>query len=190
MNELLPNSIADARFKLLDRVAAARFSGIDLSRVLVNLVDHVEASALPALGWAFGAFGEDWNAATTDERRALIRRVIARRRKRGTPWAIRDALQALGHEVVIRENVRVRHDGTVRRDRTFEYGPHNTFWFWVIVTGARSREAVESVVEAWKRKSTRFAVYFVPDIADALNTLKYSTGDNGVFDFTFDGTFG
>jgi len=50
MNELLPNSIADERFKRLDRVAKARFDAIDRSRVLVMLLSEVEASALPHLG--------------------------------------------------------------------------------------------------------------------------------------------
>jgi hypothetical protein len=192
MAELLPNSIADERFRRLDAVAAARFQGIDQTRLLVYLVDHVEASALPALAWQFDAFGPDWDAANESERRALLKRVLARRRKRGTPWAVEDALRALGHDAEVVESLPLRRDGSFRYDGTFQHQQTPRFWFWVAVTGNRLREVLLSVVDKWKRKSTRAAVYFVGDISDAGDPFAYSVTPYtslGAFDETFDLTF-
>jgi len=194
MNELLPGSIADERFQRLDRVAAARFAGIDLSRALVALIDQVEASALPALGWQFGAIDEAWRVATVPERRELLKRVMARRRKRGTPWAVRDAVEALGHDATVRERtseLQVRN-GSVPYNGNFFH--HSSPWcFWVVVTGVRGREVLQAVVDRWKRKATRAAVYFIADNDDAAYPVAYSvTADTHVriFDPTFGLTFG
>jgi hypothetical protein len=175
MAELLPGSIADERFQRLDRVAAARFAGIDLTQLLVLLIDRVDASALPALGWQFGALDEAWQVASDAEKRELLKRVLARRRVRATPWAVRDALAALGHDSVIVERPEIRHDGQARHDGTFVYRSALPFYFWAVVTGVRDRDILRNVVNRWKRKSTRGEVYFVSYIGDALDVSAYST---------------
>jgi hypothetical protein len=191
MSELLPGSIADERFQRLDRVAASRFDGIDLTALLVMLIDHVGASALPALGWQFGALDEAWQVATEAEKRELLKRVLARHRVRGTPWAVRDALAALGHDSVIVERPQIRHDGHASHDGTFVYRSAMAFYFWAVVTGVRDRDVLRTVVDRWKRKSTRGEVYFVDDVRDASETLAYSVApiEGRTFDETFDYTF-
>jgi len=193
MSDLLPSSIADERFRRLDAVAAARFQGIDQTRLLVYLVDHVEASALPSLAWQFDAFGPDWDAATTAERRELLKRVLARRRLRGTPWAVEDAIGALGHDVSVQESVELVCDGSIRCDGTFDAsGGTAKFQFWTIVSGNRDRGVLRAVVDKWKRKATRSEVYFVADIEDADNPFAYATAPYTLlrtFEDTFDLTF-
>lgn len=195
MSELLPGSIADERFQRLDRVAAARFGGIDLTKLLVMLIDHVDASALPVLAWQFGALDEAWNLANETERRTLLKGTMVRRKRRGTAWAVRDALSALGYDSVVRENPALLHNGRVRRDGTFDYAVKRRFHFWVILAGGNhTRAELRGVVERWKRKSTRFQVYFVATLATASDPATYSIApvatSGRTFDSTFDSTFG
>lgn len=192
MPELLPGSIADDRFRLLERVTETRFAGIDQSKVLVMLVDHVDASALDALAWQFGALDSAWRIANEAEKRELLKRILPRRKRRGTPWAIQDALDVLGHDSVIREHTHRYHDGTIRRDGTFTYEPKNAFHFWVIALGDRPRADLQAVVDDWKRLSTRGEVFFVWDLADANVLLAYSVlpfGEWNYFDEVFDMVF-
>lgn len=77
----------------------ARLSALPIETPLVNLVDIVTASALPSLGRQFHIMGDEgWNYARTEaERRALLKNAIEMHRRKGTPWAVRTAIDtALG----------------------------------------------------------------------------------------------
>lgn len=77
----------------------ARLSALPVERPLINLVDIVAASALPVLGEQFHIMGnEGWNYAKNKaDRRALIKKAIELHRHKGTPWAVRTAIDtALG----------------------------------------------------------------------------------------------
>lgn len=93
---LLPPALAsDERFRALGQLAA-RISDIDLSPLLVYLVDTVNASALPTLADQFHILGEGWQFARDDvERRRLIKRSIELHRYKGTRWAIEQVLETL-----------------------------------------------------------------------------------------------
>ena len=79
-----------------------RLTGLDMSRLLIYLVDLVEDDALPFLGEQFHTMGgEGWDFAADDAaRRALIKSAIELHRYKGTPWAIKQALKKLGLERV------------------------------------------------------------------------------------------
>ena len=88
----------DARMEALARLIA-RLSVLPTERPLVNLADTVAASALSALGEQFHIMGDEgWNYARTEaERRALIKKAVELHRHKGTPWAVRTAIDtALG----------------------------------------------------------------------------------------------
>jgi phage tail P2-like protein len=94
---LLPASIDDVRSRalmgLLDRMAALPVS------ILTSLYDPAAcpASALPFLAHQFGVLDEGWPlAATEGARRALVSQALQLQAKRGTPWAMRQALAAIG----------------------------------------------------------------------------------------------
>lgn len=93
---LLPPPLAgDERFRALGQLAA-RISDIDLSPLLVYLVDTVNASALPNLAEQFHILGEGWQfARDDDERRRLLKRAIELHRYKGTRWAIEQVLETL-----------------------------------------------------------------------------------------------
>lgn len=98
MADAVPNLLArDARFGPLSTLTE-RIQGLDVSKLLVYLIDLVDADALPHLADQFHVLGlEGWNAALTeDSRRALIQSAIELHRHKGTPWALKRALAPLG----------------------------------------------------------------------------------------------
>lgn len=177
MVDLLPGSVADERMVALERVAQTRLASIDLSVLLVALVDHVVPSALPALGWQFGALGPAWSAADEAGKRALLRRSLARRRKRGTAWAVQDALEASGFVAVsIIERPVLLRDGTIRYDGTFQHG-YRRAEFWVVVVGSDvSASEVSDLVRAWKRCSAWEHVFFVSAPEELSDVSQYVRG--------------
>jgi phage tail P2-like protein len=117
---LLPAPLAaDPSLQAIEALAA-RLSDLDVSAVLTNLVDHVDASALPHLAWQFSLFDEPaWSLAESDDqRRALIKGSIELHRRKGTPWAVRQMIRLLGFGAVeITEGVGHWYlDGTVVLD--------------------------------------------------------------------------
>lgn len=85
---LLPPPLAsDERFSILANIAAERFAQIDLTALLVYLVDIVDASALPSLAEQFHVQGlEGWLfAANEQEKRELIKQAIELHKYKGTP---------------------------------------------------------------------------------------------------------
>ncbi|WP_414165200.1 phage tail protein I [Superficieibacter sp. BNK-5] len=95
---LLPPPLAsDERFSILANIAAERFAQLDLTALLVYLVDLVDASALPSLAEQFHVQGlEGWLFASDEqEKRELIKQAIELHKYKGTPWAVRRVLEIL-----------------------------------------------------------------------------------------------
>ncbi|MDM8214707.1 phage tail protein I [Desulfovibrio piger] len=105
-DELLQPSLqGDSRMENLARLIA-RLSALPVSVPIVNLFDRVDASALASLAEQFHVMGDEgWNLAGTEAaRRALLKRAIELHRHKGTPWAVRTALEtALPTEATIKE---------------------------------------------------------------------------------------
>lgn len=113
---IAPDLLAtDPRFGPLAE-ATRRLEGIQLDGLLTYLIDTAPAGYLPELARQFHISGlEGWHLATTDEaRRALIKRSIAMHRKKGTPWALKEALKTLGVDMEIEERLPMRrYDGAI-----------------------------------------------------------------------------
>ena len=118
-SRLIPASIRDvstfALNELIDRLGT-----LDITPLLVYLVDDVSASALPHLAEQFHVTAwEGWSLADSDtDRRELIKNAIALHRKKGTPWAIKQALTAMGYggASLTERLATVYADGTVFAD--------------------------------------------------------------------------
>ncbi|WP_318367373.1 phage tail protein I [Enterobacter sp.] len=98
MDKLLPPPLAsDERFSILANIAAERFTQIDLTALLVYLIDIVDASALPTLAEQFHVQGlEGWLFTRNEqEKRELIKQAIELHKYKGTPWAVRRVLEIL-----------------------------------------------------------------------------------------------
>ncbi|MGC6751651.1 phage tail protein I, partial [Escherichia coli] len=99
MDKLLPPPplASDERFSILANIAAERFAQLDLTALMVYLIDQVDASALPALAEQFHVQGLEGWLLTTDERekRELIKQAIELHKYKGTIWAVRRVLEIL-----------------------------------------------------------------------------------------------
>lgn len=97
--QLPPALAGDERFALLCELLQESYAELDLSAMLVYLVDQVRPSILPYLADQFSLQDEvSWPMATTEaSRRALVKRSIELHRYKGTPWAVKEALSTLGY---------------------------------------------------------------------------------------------
>lgn len=104
---------------------AERWDELDLSALMVYLVDIVDSSALDALAEQFSLKEDGWVLAESeDARRAMIKTAIEMHRYKGTPWAIRAVIRSLGFgEVELIEHIgRLNYDGERRYNNLFVYG--------------------------------------------------------------------
>lgn len=100
---LVPPLARDRRSQIIAELAA-RVSHIDLSPVLVYLIESVDASVLPYLAEQFNVLDEGWQYAQTDaEKRRLLHKAIDLHRHKGTKWAVENALDALGYACSVSE---------------------------------------------------------------------------------------
>lgn len=105
--------------------AEAVLLGIDLSPLLMYFIDTASAEALPYLAAQFNVLGfKGWAIAETEsEQRELLKRALELNKYKGTPWAIKEALKAVGFgEAELQEggtgysptyNSEYTHDATV-----------------------------------------------------------------------------
>lgn len=108
MPNILASAIANVpHLAAFDTMAEERFSEIQLDRLLVYIIDTVDASALPWLAWQFDVLGyRGMRLAQTDaQQREVIKNAILLKRYAGTPWAVKNALKSIGYpDAVLVEN--------------------------------------------------------------------------------------
>ncbi|AMX39032.1 TPA: phage tail protein I [Escherichia coli] len=122
--QLPPPLEGDISLRTLGRLAG-RLDNIDLSVLMVFLVDIVDSSALPWLGEQFSLSGDGWELAESDGvRRMLIKAAIELHRYKGTPWSIREVIRRFGFgEVDLIEGTgRLSYDGNRSYNGLFVHG--------------------------------------------------------------------
>lgn len=123
---LPPPLHADISLRALADLTSKRLAEIDLTVLLVYLVDMVQESALPWLAEQFSlADGDGWDLAESDEaHRALIKGAIELHRYKGTPWSIREILRRLGFgEIDLIEGIgNLKYDGSKRYNGWYIHG--------------------------------------------------------------------
>lgn len=106
---VLADSIAHVpHFAAFDLIVKKRFTELELDKMLVYLIDTVDAQALPYLAEQFDVLGYKGMrlAKTEADQREIIKRSIELHRFKGTLWAVEEALKAIGYgDVVIEEHV-------------------------------------------------------------------------------------
>lgn len=123
-DRLIPSSVADDSARAYNEMAE-RLGSLDVTPVLVYLIDAVPAATLPVLAEQFRVTRFEWRLAQTEsQQRTLIKTAIERRRYRGTPYAIERGLEVLGF------------GGTV--SEWFEYGGE-PYYFRVTVEAVAGR---------------------------------------------------
>lgn len=137
MANILPTSIANVQWlAAMDAVAKERFENLDLSIILMYVVDTAPEPALFYLAEQFDVLGnKGWNLSpTTEERRALVKRAIELHQYKGTPWAIKEALKSVGFDdASIIEGVGIDYDGQYDYDGVIFYSGGNWATFRVII---------------------------------------------------------
>lgn len=121
---LPPPLEGDLRFRTLAGLTR-RLDNINLSVLLVYLVDIVDRTALPWLGEQFSLPGDGWELAESDDtRRMLIKSAIELHRYKGTPWAIREIIRRFGFgEVDLIEGTgQVGYDGRATYNGNYVHG--------------------------------------------------------------------
>jgi phage tail P2-like protein len=103
-NRLIPDSIRDKSTEAFNALID-RLGTLDLTPLLVYIIDNVSASALPHLAGQFGLLGDEgWLITQTDQaRRDLLKNAIEKKRYKGTKYGLTLALQSLGLSVTVKE---------------------------------------------------------------------------------------
>lgn len=86
---------------------------IDTSKLLVYIIDTVDAVALPYLAEQLDVLGyKGWRLATTEtDQRELLKRSIELHKYKGTVWAIKEALKSIGFtDVKVNEGLAAGYD--------------------------------------------------------------------------------
>lgn len=99
MTSLLPKKMQDKSNLALEQISAQTFD-TDVSKLMIYLVDRVDARLLPLLAEQFKVQGDEgWNFCQTEqERRELIKNAIPLHRMKGTKPAVIRAFEILGIE--------------------------------------------------------------------------------------------
>ena len=115
----MPNILASAisnisHLAAFDELAEERMSTIQLDRLLIYIIDTVDASALPWLAKQFNVLGYRGMrlAQTEAQQRQVIKTAILLKRYAGTPWAVKQALRSIGYpDAILVENAGVGPTG-------------------------------------------------------------------------------
>jgi phage tail P2-like protein len=137
MDSVLAKSVAAPHIKVFEEAFSAQLESVDLSVVLMNMVDTCPVEALPFLAVQFdveGYKGMRW-ADTIQKQRDLIKRAIDLHRYKGTRWAISESLKVLGYnDVVVDDHLKGNlYDGTYDFNGTIYYDSPHWAMFRVII---------------------------------------------------------
>jgi P2-related tail formation protein len=185
MAVIIPNSIRNAWNSAFDELFESRLGSLDITAVLVNLVDIVDADALPFLAKQFDVLGnKGWSLANTVEKqRQLIRNAVELHRYKGTPWSIKAALERIGYPgAQIQEGVGeiYYYDGTRTHNGSFTYGSaghwayfkvlFNLLDFTTAIPAVDLPLITKMILEYKNVRSHLFALAFTLDITDTLTS--------------------
>ncbi len=197
MDSVLSSEIrSKPHLQAFDDMAALRFDAIGLEKILVYMIDTVEASALPFLADQFNVLGlKGWNIAKTDaDKRALIKSAVELRRYVGTPYGIRRALQSVGYAGAdFEEGVTALYDGEFNFDGLITYGSGTWANFRVIADLGESKgiNSIDSpqlvdLINAYKNvRSLLVDIFYKVSVSDTIPqdeeenlTIGMTTSDN------------
>lgn len=125
----MASAVADSRLGVFDLLISDRFDNIDLSGMMLYLVDVCDPSYLPYLAKQFDVDG--WKGydrcTTTDQIRELVKNGIVLHQKMGTESAIKKAISIIGvNDYEIENHVSLSVDGKLPDGTTITAG--NPVW--------------------------------------------------------------
>lgn len=137
MDRVLATSVAKPHIQVFEDAFAKQLADVDLSVVLIDMIDTCPADALPYLAVQFdveGYKGMKW-ADTVQKQRDLIKRAIELHKYKGTRWAISESLKVLGYnDVVVDDHLPgIYYDATYDYNGTINYSSPHWALFRVII---------------------------------------------------------
>lgn len=164
----------------IGRVSRQELNEIPVNALLMYVVDQVPADALYYLASQFNVLGwKGWNLTTTEQdRRNLIKSAIVLHRKKGTPFAIKEAIRQVGFEQAdVIEGVGIDYDGAHNFDGSINYSGGNWATFRVIIEVGNdveinptlSQNLISLINEYKNARSTLLDVSFRLTLGDTLN---------------------
>lgn len=182
MTNILATGIRNkAHLAAFDGNTAERLANIDLSVLLIYIIDTVPAEALPILAEQFDVLGyKGWRFVEGDEaaERELIKSAIELHRYKGTPWSIKEALRRIGFGgATIIEGIGRFHDNTFYRNGTITYSGSNWATFKVIVDlanvhGIDAQQTLDiiALINEYKNARSRLVdLSFIKNITDVVS---------------------
>ncbi len=149
-----------------DVATRASLDNIALDKLLVYLIDIVDVSALPALAAQFDVLGfKGMRLATTEaQQREVIKKAIQIKRFAGTPWAIEQALIAIGYSnIQIIENAGTGSNGWAQFRITVNVGNN--------AISASMIDDIVQMINIYKNKRSHLLdVSFFVNFSDNLST--------------------
>lgn len=120
MSNLLPPNATQQEHALDD--STARLGAVPVEIVKLWNPNTCPAALLPWLAWALSV--DEWDETWTEaQQRATVAASYAVHSQKGTPYAIKTAVQALGYDnVQIREGELFYHNGVKTHDGSFTHG--------------------------------------------------------------------
>lgn len=129
--------------RIFDDLASIRFAALELEKILIYILDTVDEKALPILADQFDLLGnKGWTLAkTTQEQRDLIKRAIELHRYKGTPYAIKRAVQSVGYYgiTLIEGGSGAQYNGEFKYNGFITYGGGNWATFRAILDIGESK---------------------------------------------------
>lgn len=180
---LIPSSIKDDNTEAFNELIDG-LGSLDITPLLIYIIDSVEATALPHLAEQFHVMGlEGWNLCETEaEKRALIQKAIELHRHKGTPWAIKEALKSAGYEdAVIEEGLPgIYYDGSINFNGYERYEGNRNRWavFRVLLdigeikglTAAQRKNVIALINEYKNVRSHLRDLYFTSNPTETIDT--------------------
>lgn len=175
----MPDPLQLSHIEAFDLLCKRRLDALQLDKLLIYLINSVDAKALYYLAEQFDLLGyKGWKLADTDaKKRALIKNAIELHRYKGTIYAIRKALAALGYpNVTITEHI--THWATFKLDLNIG---NNTLTPSAIAD-------IEAVVNEYKNVRSHFwGIQFQVVFGDTITVTDDS--DEGYADLDTDSIF-
>lgn len=183
-----------------DKILKERFDNLDMSAILMYLIDTSPEPALYHLADQFNVLGYNgWLLAqTVEQKRSLIKNAIKLSSKKGTGYAIKEILKSVGFidpELIV--GVGIDHDGSYFRDGTITYGGGNwaTFRAKIGIPDGRviDEKAIEDItkfIAAYKSQRDHLLdITFKIYLADAIDLTEFLEIGEGTEDTIFDGAY-
>jgi len=177
---LLPPTVADDRFKILEKVIERLQALHHDTRLGIYYPQTVATEALPHLAQQFNVWGlRGWRLADTEQqRRDLIEAAIELNRRSGTPYAILTAMAKVGYpNTTIDENPPLYLNGWWQLDGEEQLAGLHLVAFVVYLDPVQSDVSVDKIelilglIDEWKNARSALLDLRIGDISLLQNLL-------------------